>query len=264
MKRGLISNIIYGLYSFLGLGVCVFSYLWAHFADDYSELSSDICLAALAGITVCFIGLTGVAFKAVYAHSGRRIFVIPCILMDAFFAYGMLWFVQMFYVVGAEPGYVPFLIFLVLEVLALVSNLCSLGGRGANGDKKRGSASLAVYIFYSLLGLGAAAYGFVSACFTGRFGDIGDNDPSFILICLILFALGLAGVVFKSLYIHKGARPLLIPCMLIDGLLIYASLVVVKADTGGFDSSGAIALPMLMFSIISAISLISNLRSLKQ
>ena len=126
---------------------------------------------------------------------------------------------------------------------------------------RRGLLSFVVYLIYTLLGGGTAIYNYIALQkHNAEGGGLEGLGLAILLIAgIIVFAIGLVGLIFKSLHMNKGWRFFGVLCLLLDVacVIIYLYLFLGEGMTP-VDTLGifAVAIP----SILSAISNLLSLR----
>lgn len=126
---------------------------------------------------------------------------------------------------------------------------------------KRGIFSLICYILYTLAGVGLLIYSKIEIDRINASGGGLEGIAAAILLIvgIAVGVVGVAGLLFKSLHLGTGWGIFGFVCILVDLIVIFA--LISGMFEGGkfeFNSLGAIV------SVISAISMVSNCRSLKR
>ena len=84
MRRGILSFVVYLIYTLLGGGTAVYNYIaiQKHNAEGGGLEGLGLAILLIAGIVVFVIGLVGLIFKSLHMNKGWRFFGVLCLLLD--------------------------------------------------------------------------------------------------------------------------------------------------------------------------------------
>ena len=130
--------------------------------------------------------------------------------------------------------------------------------------KKGGWLSFAIYALYFLVGGGASLY-FYLALNNAENGELGWGALGvaiIMILCIIFGAAGLLGLILKLIHMKSGWNLFGILCILVDVVLVLAWIYMAAPGGNTEQIKPEDILPSIPFIILSAVSAISNIKSL--